>query len=1188
VSTYDWPARDGAPELVDDPRGRRAFVGPRRVELDAEAASAAARRTAAPSGRRRPPAAPPSGRANLWVPLGPTTVVGSQPAGQPRIAGRVNALAISTDGLRVYAASGNGGIWFSADAGATWRALGGFAATPSSEIDRPATRNAAGAIALRPHAPDTIATDELFVGTGEPYHFQLQMVSAQAGRSRGGIGILTATGPAQDPANNNPWTREAPNLVGEAVSRIALQPGGAGAVAATSKGLYARPAAPGLNVDWDPVGGTPFADVRTSCTDAVWTPAVGPAPERLWVWVYDGPHSGLWVRDAGSTDFRAVTSVAPPGTVSGRAALAASTPANQVWLLVDSGTAGVAPSLYRIANTGAALPVATQVVNGVTDFLNGFGFYDLALTVDPTRPNRVVVGGSTAPATAPDLKPLRGNRTNDAAVIWADVALNGLGQLTFGQPNPPTMVGVGVHADVHDVRFSGGGARLWVACDGGVFRSDHPAAQVGFFPRNTGLSVIESNYLATHPTCEGFVTTGLQDNGVITRLSSTVWQHAGLGDGGGILLDPLHSLQRDRWFRQFFKANWETSDGTVAAGTLYTRLLTGSTNAEFSAAAFYSTPGGIAHRRGVVPPPNPNVAQIIVGTNRLWYTEDLGLTWVTLPTATDPLTPAVNLAQDSLGESITVCRWQSPDVAWVLTNNQVRHYHRDTGSDNLAPPGTWHSQLVVQRTVAGKKDRKSQSGPMRKARLWTELAVNELRGPLGAVYLGTIGDPDDDDVDTLWWFDGTNAWHPTGLRKDSLGVPAPVTVVTCDPAHPEEVWVGTTVGVWRGIRTLPAGGTPKWAWQPMVNGLPESSVEDLAIFSDGGIRLLRAALASRGLWELQLDVAQTRDLTYVRAHDDDLRYRARAVERMRDQVTRRSWHGSPDVRPRVASAPLAPPGTLPWQRGRFANDVERLRRFQAALRSHTGDPRVRATGRWDDYFNEVLRANGAPSVPPPPPPPPPGTNIGITAAFWATHMVAPHSSADPWGADTPTEEDLYELTPPLVEGDLGSTSCRLPARQCKVDVVVHHRGLDPRPGGDVRVALLRWIDDRVVGRARWNNSANWVPDPVPWTAAVNNLLNGVGPPANANFAHGWRLAETNAANWMRTLAGQTLDNTRSGVVTFDLDLRGLSRNTVVILVAVIRAGTGAPADNIALAAGPLRLLALDNPQVAVRSIRIGT
>ena len=213
------------------------------------------------------------------------------------------------------------------------------------------------------------------------------------------------------------------------------------------------------------------------------------------------------------------------------------------------------------------------------------------------------------------------------------------------------------------------------------------------------------------------------------------------------------------------------------------------------------------------------------------------------------------------------------------------------------------------------------------------------------------------------------------------GDPAPVTAIACDPDHPGEVFVGTTVGVWMGTRIATA---PGWLWEKLVNGLPEAAVEDLSIFSHNGLRLLRAAIASRGTWELRLDVADIDDITYVRAHDDDLRYRAptptsgscsrrtrrracpdgpeRCTVRM---TTPRSWHASPDVRPRLA--PYIPPKPTALTRTKASpGSAEDLRRFQAALRSAKGDPRVRPTGTWDDYFNEVLRDLGAPTLPFPP------------------------------------------------------------------------------------------------------------------------------------------------------------------------------------------------------------------------------
>ena len=63
--------------------------------------------------------------------------------------------------------------------------------------------------------------------------------------------------------------------------------------------------------------------------------------------------------------------------------------------------------------------------------------------------------------------------------------------------------------------------------------------------------MIESNYVASHPTCEGYVVAGLQDNGIIERVSTGVWRRTGKGDGGGVVFDPL---QPDRFFRQYLRA----------------------------------------------------------------------------------------------------------------------------------------------------------------------------------------------------------------------------------------------------------------------------------------------------------------------------------------------------------------------------------------------------------------------------------------------------------------------------------------------------------------------------------------------------------------------------------------------------------------------------------------------------------
>ncbi len=1143
----------------------------RRTDFDPDGALAASRalQPAAPhTGPHAALRAPASGRQHLWQPLGPMTVIGGQATGAPRIAGRVNALAVHTSGDRIYAASANGGIWYSRDGGANWISLGGFAPTDTAGMNRPAHRNACGAIHVEFGV--TEADDDVYVGTGET----TGTADAQPGSSLGGVGILVAHGPAAS-ALPDPWVREAKKLIGNGVTRIVREPGGNTVIAATRTGLFQRPAAPGKDVDWVRLGGTPFDTLEVECSDLLWTAGDVGRPARLWVWVRLGDHAGLWVRAAGEANF---TKIATPGSSERRACLAASTPPTQVWVFNDKGSAAD-PALFRVAADSAAMPVATRVTAGVPGILKSQGFYDITIAIDPANPNRVVLGGCTFSTTTPD-----GVVISDGAIVMGDVALNG-GVLTFGHPAPSTMISVGVHADIHEVKFSNAGNRLWTCCDGGVLRSDNPTRPAGFVACNNGLSIVEANYVASHPTCEGYVVAGLQDNAVITRNSNGVWRLAGLGDGGGVVLDPL---QPDRFLRQHFRGYWSTSDGALTGTELLTR---GGNFAqkEFERCAFYSSAAAIAHKRGAPAPASPNVGQIIVGTNRVWYTENFGGSWVTLPTGTDPLPddPDSPKYQDDFGEAVTVCRWQSPDVAWILGEGRLMRYARTPGSDNGGGPGAWTRETVIKKNVKNKKDATSAEGPIRDSAVWTDVAVNldppagpnqppAQHGPKGAVYLGTIGKPGDDNVDTLWWFDGTSKWFKTGLRTDSNGVPAPVTAIVCDPAFPDEVYVGTTIGVWKGVRTQAGSADPVWAWSKRLNGLPEAAVEDLAIFSDGGIRLLRAALAARGVWELRLDVADVADLTYLGAHDDDLRYRAHAVSTKRDLTTARSWHGSPDVRPRKAPASLAAPPSLPWTRSSF--DKEGLRRFQSALRSRTGDRRVRPTGEWDMYFNEVLRDLGAPMLPAV------ANKVSINKAFWNTNMVAPHATAEPWGAGTPSEADLYELTPNLTEGDLASTSCSLPPKQAKVDIVVHHRGLDQVDGADVRVTLLKWIDPKKKNKAKWNDPATWFSSDVPWSGAVNDVLNSAAGTTSQTFGAGWSFVGSTNATRRRTLAGQTLDATHSGIATFDLNLSGLKKNTVVLLVAVIRAGT----DDLALTAAPLKDLALTSPNVAVRSVCIDT
>jgi hypothetical protein len=312
------------------------------------------------------------------------------------------------------------------------------------------------------------------------------------------------------------------------------------------------------------------------------------------------------------------------------------------------------------------------------------------------------------------------------------------------------------------------------------------------------------------------------------------------------------------------------------------------------------------------------------------------------------------------------------------------------------------------------------------------------------------------------------------------------------------VYVGTAVGVFRATIAF-NGDTPSWpTWTRLDNGLPDVAVQDLAVFSQGPIRLLRAATQARRVWELDLAGPVT-DRTYVRVHQDDTRRTlptplvapfepkiADPADATRQIDTTYRWHASPDLRVHPKLGPLPAPTSLPWTRAHPAGAGTadrfgswRLWRLQTALRHD--DPRSRPNGVWDDTLDTVLRANGVPT---------PGGVPTITKAYWESKVTGANLDRLPWDTLRPSEADLVEHLPaemnpfgdrpPSWLGPRGVLTCH---------VMLHHRARRRRRRARCRRPSC--TAPSPAGRPGLRPSTG--SGSVGWTAAIATLLTD-GPP----------------------------------------------------------------------------------------------
>lgn len=207
-----------------------------------------------------------------------------------------------------------------------------------------------------------------------------------------------------------------------------------------------------------------------------------------------------------------------PGT-SNRMTLAVSAAAPARVYLLAGGTNGLV-GVYMSSDTGKTWTTQTTSPNLFSYYPNGSdqfsqSWYTCAFVASPTNPNVLYAGGANVWTS------------NDAGMNWTCVT-NSYG---FGYGK--------VHVDIHELRFSPDGSRLYVGCDGGLYVHNMSGNNWSYL--SDGLQNTQIYRIAVSEGDTNVIMYGAQDNDVVLDNGNN-WDGDNLNaDGFGCAIDPTNS-----------------------------------------------------------------------------------------------------------------------------------------------------------------------------------------------------------------------------------------------------------------------------------------------------------------------------------------------------------------------------------------------------------------------------------------------------------------------------------------------------------------------------------------------------------------------------------------------------------------------------------------------------------------------
>lgn len=442
------------------------------------------------------PSAPVAATGTTWVSLGPTkadflyngTTLNVTDTGRVR-----NFVTHPTDPDRLYVAFSNGGVWHTADGGASWRPLTESLGSLST-----------GWLASDPNSPNT-----LYLGLGDPFDGT-------------GIGLLKSVD------GGTTWSKPIFLDDSRVTTQIMVAPTDSKIVLVTTdRGLFrsvnagasfkkvslptGRSQVPyGWSIAWTGNGGFVVA------AEADPFAASGTTDGQVFTSADNG---ATWRRAAG---------MSAPGGV-GRITVAAAPSNRSIVYAVASNFGGNLADYFKSVDGGATWTALRATAKNVrytnptpatmypAQLFNTQGWYDQMAIVHPTNPNIVDFGGA-----------LHNARTTDGGASWS-ISTDWLGQ--YGLPY--------VHADTHAAAYDAAG-RFYVGNDGGLFMSADGGATFTD-ALNVGITTHLVYNLGSSKASPGAVIGGMQDNGTRVRSGSTsIFNQTIGGDGFGCNIHPLN------------------------------------------------------------------------------------------------------------------------------------------------------------------------------------------------------------------------------------------------------------------------------------------------------------------------------------------------------------------------------------------------------------------------------------------------------------------------------------------------------------------------------------------------------------------------------------------------------------------------------------------------------------------------